>query len=78
MNFLREEGQIVDLFSLFPNTRELELNCVDAELMLEMLENDKTLMPWLRRVIINGMELYFEATPEDEIYCVDGMKNSIF
>ncbi|KAF8635111.1 hypothetical protein AX15_000548 [Amanita polypyramis BW_CC] len=61
VNFHQKEQQISDFFSLFPNVLELELDCIDAELMLDILENDGTLMPCLQHGIADGIEVYFEG-----------------
>lgn len=71
--FVKKKQQIVDLFSLFPNVQELELDCVDSELILETLEDDESLMPYLERVVIDGREVYYEVAVG--VVCFDGLKS---
>ncbi|KAK2459284.1 hypothetical protein APHAL10511_008705 [Amanita phalloides] len=73
--FVRKRQQIVDFLSLFLNVWELELDCIDSRLILEILEADTTLMPYLQRVVIDGEEIHFGLAAE--VYCVDeGMNMS--
>ncbi|KAK2464412.1 hypothetical protein APHAL10511_003560 [Amanita phalloides] len=63
--FAKKKRQIVDFLSLFPNVRELELDCVDSGLILETLEMDATLMPYLQRAMMDGIEVHFKGV---EVY----------
>ncbi|KAF8624589.1 hypothetical protein AX17_007082 [Amanita inopinata Kibby_2008] len=56
--FIKKKAQIVDFFALFPNVIHLELDCIDAQLVLETLEKDCRVLPSLQRVAVDGMEVY--------------------
>ncbi|KAM6494715.1 hypothetical protein JOM56_009338 [Amanita muscaria] len=56
--FIRREPQVFDFLSLFPSVCELELDCVDDYLVLDILEKDASLMPGLRRVTVDGVDVY--------------------
>ena len=58
--FVKKRQQVIDLFALFPNVQELELDCVDSGLILDTLEADGSLMPRLQRVLVDGSEVYYE------------------
>lgn len=71
--FVKKRQQIIDLFSLFPNVQELELDCVDSGLILDTLENDGSLMPCLQRVLVDGTEVYYEVAVG--VVCIDDLKS---
>ncbi len=73
--FIRKKPQIIDFFSLFPNVRELELDCIDSELILETLEKDGSLMPLLQRVVVDGREVYYEVAVG--VFWSDDLKGSL-